>query len=171
MGGKISLQPRSIRHMVPALVSPWERQSRWKAEMKWRSKVSSVIKFLIKDKTLITSKLLKTTLNVSWTFHVHISINCTCHGDVCNSSSGAGECWWGTYPCGFVAGHQHGTRKAEPVSHALGHCTSPPADWWAHGMCIVRQSFKAVSCSVFLVWALVFQKLTACELLLPGKVE
>lgn len=105
VGRKISRQPRSLRHMVPTPVSPWERQSRWKAEMKWRSKVNSVIRFLIKDKTLITSKALRTTLNVSWTFRVHVSINCTCHGDTCISQ------WWswgmlgGVYPRGCAAGH------------------------------------------------------------------
>lgn len=144
MGGKISLQPRSIRHMVPALVSPWERQSRWKAEMKWRSKVNSMIKFLIKDKTLITSKLLKNTLNVSWTFHVHVSINFTCHGDICNSRRWS----WGNAGGVFtlmallqVTWLAPGRQSWQPVGHPLAHRTSLAADWWAHVMCMSGSPF------------------------------
>lgn len=108
MGGKISRQPHSFRHMAPTLVSPWERQSRWKAEMKWRSKVNSMIRFLIKDKALITSKALKTTLNVSWKFRVHVSINCTCHGVTCTSKCWCWEMLLGIYPGGCAAGHLPG---------------------------------------------------------------
>lgn len=145
MGGKISRQPCSFRHMAPTLVSPWERQSRWKAEMKWRSKVNSVIRFLIKDKTLITSKALKTTLNVSWTFRVHVSINCTCHGDTWNSEGWSWGMLLGIYPGGCAAAHLPGPgRQSWQPAALLWH----PELLWpqiSEPMCMLRTPLSLLS--------------------------